>query len=220
LNPLRDILLKVIDFEALNSCKWIDLFISATNVKTGKVKVFAKEDLTPDHLLASACLPNLFQAVEIDDQFYWDGGYMGNPSLWPLFYETEVTDLLVVHINPIERPEIPRTPSEISNRVNEITFNSALLKEMRAVSFVQKLVSEGWLKDEYKDKLSNIIFHSIRAEKVFQNLSLASKYDTGWEFLTKLKSYGQEEAKLWLESNYDHVGKKSSVNLHEEFLDR
>lgn len=219
LNPLKEILLKVIDFDAVNECKWIDLFISATNVKTGKVKVFSKQDLCVEHLLASACLPQFFHAVEVEGEHYWDGGYMGNPSLWPLFYETNVSDLLVVHINPIVREEIPQTPSEISNRLNEITFNSALLKEMRAIAFVQKLVHEGWLDESHKGQLSNIRFHSMRAEEVLTSLSLASKYDTSWDFLCSLRDFGRQEAEKWLDGNIQHVGKRSSVDLREEFLD-
>lgn len=219
INPLREVLETVIDFPALNSCKRIDLFISATNVETGKVKVFSKTDLTPEHLLASACLPQLFHAIEIEGQHYWDGGYMGNPSLWPLFYETDVSDLLMVHINPIERKDVPQTPSEISNRLNEITFNSALLKEMRAVAFVQKLLNDGWIKDEFRDKLSNILFHAIRAEEVFLDLSLSSKYETRWKFLTDLRDKGRDMASEWLDENFDAVGKRGTVDLHQEFLD-
>lgn len=218
-NPLKDVLEDVIDFEALNTCKEIDLFISATNVKTGKVKVFAKQDLSVDHLLASACLPQLFQAVEIDGEFYWDGGYMGNPSLWPLFYETDIEDLLVVHINPIERDHVPQTPGEISNRINEITFNAALLKEMRAIAFAQKLLEEGWLDASHKGKLANIRFHSIRADRTMEDLSLSSKFDTGWDFLCELRDRGRYEAEVWLEAHYGAVGKKSSVDLRAEFLD-
>ncbi len=219
INPLKDVLEEVIDFRALNGCQAVDLFISATNVKTGKVKVFAKEDLRVEHLLASACLPQLFQAVEIDGEHYWDGGFMGNPSLWPLFYETKVQDLLVVHINPIERDEVPRTPSEISNRMNEISFNSSLLKEMRAIAFVQKLLDEGWLNKSHQGALSNIRFHSIRADVMMRDLSLASKYDTDWDFLCDLKDRGREAATQWLARHLDEVGVQSSVNLKEEFLD-
>ncbi|MEM6849567.1 MAG: patatin-like phospholipase family protein, partial [Pseudomonadota bacterium] len=132
-NPLKDTLSDIVDFERLRQCNKIKLFISATNVRSGKVRVFQNKDVSADAVMASACLPHLFQAVEIDGQAYWDGGYMGNPSLWPLFYETEVQDLLVVHINPIARRDIPTSAPDIDSRLNEITFNSALLKEMRAI---------------------------------------------------------------------------------------
>jgi NTE family protein len=218
-NPLKDVLCDVIDFDGLNHCRRIKLFISATNVRSGKVAVFRKDDIRVEHLLASACLPQLFQAVEIDGEAYWDGGYMGNPSLWPLFYETEVEDLLVVHINPIERLDVPHTSAQITNRINEITFNSALLKEMRAIAFVQKLLDNGWLHDSHRGELSNIKFHAIRADEIFRELSLSSKYDTDWAFLTRLRDHGRAMASVWLDANYDALGKRSTVSLHEEFLD-
>lgn len=218
-NPLRDILTDVIDFEELNKCDAIKLFITATNVETGKAKIFRNPEICPDRLLASACLPSLYKAVEIDGEFYWDGGFMGNPSLWPLFYETDVEDLLVVHINPIVRKEVPKTPAEIDNRVNEISFNTALLKEMRAIAFVQKLVGDGWIKEKYQDKLSDIKFHSIRADKVFSSLDMSSKFDTNWTFLEVLMEHGRTEAAAWLDQNETALGRRSTVNLHEEFLD-
>lgn len=219
INPLRDVLLETIDFDELNRCTDIKLFITATNVQTGKAKVFQNPEICVDRVLASATLPNLYQAVEIEGEYYWDGGYMGNPSLWPLFYETDVQDLLVVHINPIVRNEIPKTPAEINNRINEISFNTSLLKEMRAIAFVQKLVSEGWLKKQHEDKLSDIRFHSIRADHVFRSLGIESKYDTNWAFLEELRDIGRGEADQWLNAYYDDVGKQSTVNLHKEFLD-
>lgn len=219
INPLREILTDIVDFETLQNCQRSRLYISATNVRTGKVKVFQTKQITPDVVMASACLPYLYQAVEIDGEAYWDGGYSGNPPLFPLFYDRETRDLLVVHINPIERDEIPKTSSEINNRINEISFNSSLLKEMRAVAFVQRLISSDMLKNEFKRNYSNILFHSIRADKVLKDLSIASKYNTDWHFFQELKTRGRDTAKLWLEMNYDKLGRESTVDLHEEFLD-
>ncbi len=219
LNPLRTVLERAVDFRALRACNQIKLFVSATNVRTGKVRVFKNEEMTSDTVLASACLPQLFQAVEIDGEAYWDGGFMGNPSLWPLFYETDVQDLLVVHINPIERPDIPKTVSAIDNRVNEISFNSALLKEMRAVAFVQKLLREGWVREDRAHELADIRFHAIRADKALKDLSLASKYNTDWAFLKDLRDRGREAAEIWLDTHWDAVGERETVNLHAEFLD-
>ncbi|MEM9810732.1 MAG: patatin-like phospholipase family protein [Pseudomonadota bacterium] len=218
LNPLRDLLERVVDFEELQCCSAIKLFISATNVRTGKVKVFKQDEVCIDAVMASTTLPHLYQAVEIDGEAYWDGGYMGNPSLWPLFYETEVQDLLVVHINPLEREEVPTTVAGIENRLNEITFNSALIKEMRAIAFVQKLLHEGWLKDEYRDKLSDIRYHSIRADKVLKDYPLPTKYKTDIGFLSELKEVGRESAETWIQENYDEVGKEQSCSLRNEFL--
>src|SRR5690606_6144510 len=162
INPLRKVLEKTIEAEKIGACDSVKLFITATNVRTGAARVFENENVTIDAILASACLPDLFQAVEIDGHAYWDGGYTGNPALWPLYNGTTTRDICVVHINPIERPEIPKTPYDITNRMNEITFNAALLGEMRAIAFVRKLINEDWLKDEYKKKLKDIFVHAIR----------------------------------------------------------
>ncbi|MEM8986893.1 MAG: patatin-like phospholipase family protein [Pseudomonadota bacterium] len=218
-NPLRDVLEAVIDFDELHHCTQTKLFITATNVRSGKAKVFRTNEVTIDVVLASACLPYLFQAVEIDGEYYWDGGYMGNPSLWPLFYDVDASDLVVVHLNPMYREEIPKRPSEILNRINEISFNASLLKEMRSIAFVQKLLHQGLLKEEYTDKYRDIRFHSIRADKVLGDLSVASKFNTGITFFEELRDRGREAAAAWLDENYNAIGNRSSVELHAEFLD-
>ncbi|MEM6748065.1 MAG: patatin-like phospholipase family protein [Pseudomonadota bacterium] len=217
-NPLKDLIERIVDFEALQRCNKIKLFVSATNVRSGKVRVFHREEVCSNAVMASACLPQLFQAVEIDGEAYWDGGYMGNPSLWPLFYETEVEDLLVVHINPMYRDDIPTTVPDIDNRLNEITFNAALLKEMRAITFVQKLLREGWLKDEYKDQLSDIRYHSIRADEMLKDYPLPTKYNTDLNFLKELKAIGREAADTWLANNWDEVGGADTCDLRGQFL--
>jgi NTE family protein len=217
-NPLRDLVDEVVDFESLRSCRAIKLFISATNVRSGKVKVFPMEEVSLDACMASACLPHLFQAVEIGGESYWDGGYMGNPSLWPLFYETEVEDLLLVHINPIVRQELPTTVPEIENRLNEITFNASLLKELRAVGFVQKLLREGWLKDEFASQLSNIRYHAIRADTLLNEFPLDTKMNTDIHFLRELKEIGREAAGQWIDEAWDKIGVDSSCDLRGEFL--
>ena len=218
LNPLRELLERHVDFAELHSCRSTKLFLSATNVRTGKVRVFSNEEIGADTVVASACLPQVFQAVEIDGEAYWDGGYMGNPVLFPLFYETEARDVVIVHINPIFRPGIPRTPQEIEDRVNEITFNSSLIKELRAVAFVQKLLGDGWLKEEFRGALKNVLVHSIRADEVLADLPLASKFSTDWGFLTDLRDRGREAAGEWLGRHFDDLGVRSSVDLRKEFL--
>jgi NTE family protein len=219
-NPLRDAIGEIVDFELLHECNRIKLFISATNVRTGKVKIFDNATVTADAVMASACLPHLFQAVEIDGEAYWDGGYMGNPSLWPLFYETDVADLLLVHVNPLVRKEIPTTVAEIENRLNEITFNASLLKEMRAIAFVQKLLDSGWLKEEHQARLSNIRYHSIRADEFLREFPLASKFNTDIRFLEELKQIGRQAADAWLDTHFESVGTKSSCDLRTEFLEQ
>ena len=191
-NPLREVLEQQVDFEELeNSQSATKLFICATNVRTGKVKIFNTPEVTADVVLASACLPQVFQAVEINGEHYWDGGYMGNPVLYPLFYHTESRDVVILHINPIERPGLPTTAANIANRLNEITFNSSLIKELRSVYFVQKLLDDGWIKDEHRDKLKYVLIHSVRADNAMSDLSSASKMNSEWKFLTNLRDRGR-----------------------------
>ena len=218
-NPLRQLVEKSVDFDELKRCQTTKLFLSATNVRTGKVRVFRTEEITADVVMASACLPMLFQAVQIGDDHYWDGGYMGNPALFPLFYHTKSRDLLVIHINPIEREELPTSSADIMNRLNEITFNASLLKEMRAIAFVSRLIEEDWLKAKYKDKLKHLIMHAIRAEGVLSELSVASKFNTDWRFLLYLRDLGRDEAEKWLKLNFASLGKQSTIDLRAEFLD-
>ena len=162
-NPLRQLIRQVIDFERLRQGSTIKLFLSATNVRTGKIKVFTDKEITADCVLASACLPFLYQAVEIDGEAYWDGGYMGNPVLFPLIYSCQSPDILIVHVNPIERPDKPTSASEIMNRVNEISFNSSLMREMRAVAFVTKLIDDGKLS---QGDAKRMLIHSVCADDV------------------------------------------------------
>ncbi|MCI0654279.1 MAG: patatin-like phospholipase family protein, partial [Methylococcaceae bacterium] len=219
INPLRDVLAKSIDFKALRECDCVKLFVSATNVRTGKVKVFEAHELTLDVVMASACLPFLFKAVEIDGENYWDGGYMGNPSMFPLFYKTDSRDIVIIQINPIERNVLPTTAPDIMNRINEISFNSSLLKDMRAIAFVKKLIEHEMIKDEHKKDFKDVLLHSIRADQATCGLSISSKTDTGWKFLTHLRDQGREMAEQWLQENFDKIGVSDTVDLHTEFLD-
>jgi NTE family protein len=187
-------------------------------VRTGKVRVFNTAEITADVVMASACLPFLFHAVQIGDDHYWDGGYMGNPSLHPFFYHTETRDVLVIHINPVERDEVPTRSAEILNRLNEITFNASLFSEMRAVAFVTKLIEEDWLKAEFKNKLKHVLIHSIRADGVLCDLSVASKFNTDWHFLLYLRDLGREIAEQWLATNFASIGERSTVDLRTAFL--
>lgn len=219
-NILRDILNNLVDFDELKQAKSTALFISATNVRNGKVKVFKTHELSTDVILASSCLPYLFQAVKVGDEFYWDGGFTGNPAIFPLFYLDEKTnDIIIVHINPMVRSKLPTLSNEIMNRINEITFNSSLLNEFRAIAFVKKMFNEGWLKPEFEKKLRDIHIHSIRADQALHDFDATSKYDTHWHFLTSLRDLGRIEAKNWLDQNFDSIGKISTVNLHKDFLD-
>jgi NTE family protein len=218
-NPLRRALESSVDFSELRKCQQTKLFLSATKVRTGKVRVFTTDEITVDVVMASACLPHLFQAVKIGDEYFWDGGYMGNPALFPLFYHTRSRDLMILHINPLERDELPKTSADILNRLNEITFNASLLKEMRAIAFVTKLIEQDWIKEEHRGKLKHLLMHSIRADKELCDLSVASKFNTDWHFLLHLRDLGRKAADQWLEANFKSLGVRSTVDLRAEFLD-
>lgn len=218
INPLRDILGDTVDFDVLRSCKRTQLFISATHVQTGKVRIFHTHELSLDVAMASACLPFLFKAVEIDGEHFWDGGYSGNPALFPLIYHTRSQDILIVHVNPMHRPEVPMRAPDIMNRINEISFNSSLLKELRAIAFVQKLLAEGWLKEEKRKQLKNVLMHSLRADEAMREYSVSSKFSSDWEFLRLLHDKGYAEMDRWLEKHFDKLNRTSSVDLREEFL--
>jgi NTE family protein len=217
-NPLREVLAKSVKLDAVHACTCVELFICATNVRTGQPRIFRNREVTLDAVLASACLPFLFQAVEIRGEHYWDGGYMGNPALYPLFYHTHSRDIVIVHINPIVRNDLPTTALEIENRLNEVTFNSSLLRELRAIDFVSKLIEEGWLKDEYRDRLKHVLIHSIRADEAMANLGVASKLNTDWQFLCELRERGRAAAERWLEDTFEHLGHHATVDLKSEFL--
>lgn len=213
LNPLRDILEELVDFDRVRNCKGVKLFLGATNVQNGKVRVFKTNEITADTVLASACLPYMFQAVEIEGIPYWDGGFMGNPVLFPFFENTQSNDILLVQINPIERKETPTSARDILNRVNEITFNSSLLREFRAIEFVSRLIDEGKLSEpEY----SKIRMHRISMEDDEEPLSASSKSNAEWKFLTHLRDKGRAAAIIWMEENTKHVGKKTTIDLREE----
>ena len=218
-NPLREVLERHVDFEALRGHEGIGLFVNATNVRTGRGRVFHGHEITADAVMASACLPFLFQAVEIEGEAYWDGGFTGNPALWPLFYNTSVHDLLLVLLNPLEREEVPREAAHINDRLNEISFNASLLAELRAVAFVQKLLFDEMLEPSVRSRYMPVRVHAIRADKVLDDLSVESKLDTSWGFLLDLFERGRGAAEAWLASDAASVGHAGTVDL-KAFLER
>ncbi|MGL5115957.1 MAG: patatin-like phospholipase family protein [Beijerinckiaceae bacterium] len=218
LNPLRRVLEDCVDFERLRTCTDTQLKLCATSVRNGKPRIFVNQELSADAVLASACLPLVFQAVEIDGEAYWDGGFIGNPAIYPLIYDAGSRDVLIVHINPINRTQLPRRANDILNRVNEISFNSSLMREMRAIAFVSKLIDDDWLKPEFKDRLKQVLIHSVRADDVMSEFSVASKFDTSWSFLTRLRDLGREAAQLWLAAHFNDIGVRSSVDIRAEYL--
>ena len=216
LNPLRDLLIETIDFERLRCCTAVKLFVSATNVRTGKIKVFRAEEISADVLTASACLPFLHGTVEIDGEPYWDGGYMGNPAIFPLIYDCVTPDVVIVRINPIRREDLPRTAREILNRVNEISFNSSLLRELRAIGFVSRLIDRGLIKE---GALKRVLVHGIDAEDYMARLGYSSKLNPSWDFLLHLRDLGRESAGRWLETSFDRLGAVSSLEVDGELRD-
>ena len=215
LNPMRDFLMKEIDFEKVRRSDGLKLFIAATNVETGKIRIFNGAELTVDHLLASACLPGLFQTVMVDGAPYWDGGYMGNPAIYPLIYEAVAPDILLVQINPIERKGVPKTAREIQNRVGEISFNSSLLREMRAIDFVARLIDDGKLSSkEYK----RVYIHRLAALEAVPDLTPDSKMDASWSFFLRLRDAGRGAAREWLRKHFDDIGQRGTLDLRKEYM--
>ncbi|MES0385973.1 MAG: patatin-like phospholipase family protein [Hyphomicrobium sp.] len=206
-DPLRAIIAKTFDFDAINGCQTVRLFLGATNVRTGRPKVFRQPDISVDAVLASACLPFLSHAVEIDGEAYWDGGYMGNPPLFPLIDETDARDLILVQINPFERPEVPRTAFEIDDRLNEITFNASLIKELRSLYFLTETIrEEGLDREAYRDAR----LHLIAAEEEMLKLGVSSKMNAERAFLEYLHRIGRQTMERWLEAHLKDVGVRTT----------
>lgn len=219
-HPLRGIVTAMFDYDHVSSAAWPKLFINATNVRSGKIKVFSGDEITPDAILASACLPTLYQAVEIVDadtgklEAYWDGGYAGNPALFPLFYQTDATDTIIVHINPIHREELPMTSTEILNRINEVSFNSSLLRELRAIEFVQRLIKAGKV---HPTSMKYAHIHSIKDDDLMNQLGVATKSTPNKGLLLQLKAAGRATMDRFLTDHWDDIGARSTVDLRRMF---
>ena len=214
-NPLAEVLDEIIDFAWLREHHTVGLFVCATNVKSGKIKVFPCPEVSAKAVLASACLPFLFQAVEIEGEYYWDGGFMGNPPIFPLIYETDCEDVLIVQINPIAVDEVPMTAQAIIDRMNELSFNSSLMREMRAVAFVQKLLDENRVpRGRYKD----LKIHTIDAEAEMRQLGYSSKLNADSRFLDWLFELGRARASAFLDASYAKIGVESSTDIAAKFL--
>ena len=215
INPLLDMLRECVDFDGLQKDCPLKLFISATNVRSGKIRVFGSEELSAEAVMASACLPFLFQAVEIEGEAYWDGGYMGNPAIFPLIYNCESRDVVILHINPLYRPELPTDAFDIMNRVNEISFNSSLMREMRAIAFVTDMIDKGQVT---KRSMKRMLIHAIEAEEAMRDLSVHSKLTPSLPFLLELRDIGRQTADTWLETTFDKLGSKTSIDLGAVYL--
>lgn len=214
LNPLRDVVCRHVNEDALHACRF-KLFVTATSVTTGQARVFTRPELSLDALMASACLPFLFQAVEIDGEPFWDGGYTGNPAIYPLIYNTESLDILMVRINPLVREGTPTRSEEILDRLSEITFNASLMGEMRAIAFVSRLMREGRLdSSRYKD----LRLHMVADDDGIGPLGPNTKFNTDRAFLERLREMGREAASRWLQQHKGDIGVRGTLDVEREFL--
>lgn len=214
INPLKDLLEELVDFDELQKTEVIKLFVCATNVRTARAKVFHTKEISAQAVMASACLPHIFKAVEIDGEAYWDGGFMGNPPIFPLIDDTETEDIMVIQINPINISKIPQTAVEIRDRINALSFNASLMHEMRRIKFVQRMLELG-VNDGV---LRNLHIHCINPEEEMNNLGSTSKLNTDWNFIQKLRKLGRKKAEEWLHKNYDKLGEESTCDIQKVFL--
>ncbi len=221
INPLNDLIARFVDFDAVRASD-LELFISATNVHTGRLRIFDRASISADVVMASAALPFLFRAVEIDGVPYWDGGYMGNPAIFPFLHATEAEDVLVVQINPVVRATTPRTSAEIINRLNEITFNSALISELRAMDFINQLIDDGRLprttgkEGTGKNQYRRLNIHRIDLGGLGTRLAASSKMKTDFDFFELLHRAGTRAARKFLDQHFADIGKQSSIDLAAE----
>lgn len=218
-NPLRDILNDLIDFKELQLYNKKKLFICATNVKTNRSRIFSNKEITVEAMLASTCLPQLFQAVHIDGEYYWDGGYMGNPPIFPIITNTSVKDIVLVKINSININSVPTTARDIADRVNEISFNSSLINEMKLIHYRNELIRNGILKSDNKTN-REIFVHTISGYNALSQLKYSSKMNVSLDFLLELKEKGREIADNWIRTDYPEVGLKSTFDVEEHFFDK
>jgi NTE family protein len=208
LNPLRDILAKTIDFDRLARSS-IKLFVTATSVRTGRGRIFRNAEISAEVLLASACLPTMFQAVAVDGEYYWDGGFAGNPTITPLVRESNAQDTILVQINPRERPDIPRTASDVLNRLNEISFNSALMKELRMIALLRQVANPG---DGEGSRWAEMRTHTIWTDRLAE-FGASSKLNAEWAFVLMLKDEGRRSADQFLAAHAEDLGKRSTADL-------
>jgi NTE family protein len=207
-NPLRDILGECVDFERVAKSQ-IRLFVTATNVRTGRGRVFRNNELSPDVLLASACLPTLFQAIDIDGESYWDGGYSGNPTITPLVRECASHDTLLIAVNPVERAGTPRSARDILDRLNEVSFNATLLKELRMIALLRQVADAGTGEGAMWAGMRIHLLASTTVDK----LGASSKFNAEWEFLSMLRDEGRRCAESFLATHGTGIGKRSTLNL-------
>ena len=213
INPMRDLLNGIIDFERVRRQQTVKLYLCATTVRTGKIAVFTNKEITADHIIASGCMPFRMRAPEIGGEHYWEGGFMGNPAIFPVIYGCKSSDILLIRLTPAHRSELPTSARAILDRMEEISFNAALMREMRVISFMTELIDEGKVIDGKR-----MFIHSIEAEDIIKNLAASSKMNADWTFLTHLFERGREYADAWLTENFDSIGVETTVDLKAEYF--
>ncbi len=216
INPLRRLLEREIDFEAIARHGSPKVFVSATHVNTGKAVIFSGQRLTAQAVMASACLPMLFQAIDIDGEHYWDGGYSANPAMSPLINECDSHDLVLVQINPLRRDRAPQSPQDILDRINELTFNASLLTQMRAIDFVNRLLADGSLR---ASRCKNLLLHRIDGGEAMQAYPASSKTSTDAALIRQLFELGVASGQRWLSRHFDALGQRSTVDIPRDYLD-
>ena len=217
LNPIEPVIKKIVDFDKLRELKDTGpkLFLCATNVMNGRVKVFERDELSVKAVLASACLPFMYQAIEIDGEYYWDGGYMGNPPIFPIFYNCDCRDVMIVQITPINLAELPTTATAIFDRINGLSFNSSLMREMRVVNFINDLVRKGF---DDGGRLKEAFVHTVDAEDTMNKLGASSQANLEPSYINGLFELGRSRADAFIEAHYDTVGVASSTDIEAKFL--
>lgn len=217
-HPLRELLTSHVDFAALRDHAPFSLYVAATNVGTGRARIFRERELTAEMVLASACLPHLFHAVEIGGERYWDGGYLANPPLFPLLGKDTPPDIVLVPLLPVERHPAPLAADEIMSRLNEITFNGPLLSELRAIALGRRHAPRGPLGRRIRTVFDAVRFHAIRDEAMLADLPTSSKVNTEWRTLVDLKERGRRAAQDWLETHWRDIGQRESLDIDAETL--
>lgn len=216
-NPLDTLVRDSIDFEKIRTASPIQLFIGATQVRSGKLRIFSNEQLSAEVVLASACLPTqMNKGVEVDGELYWDGGFSANPAIYPLIFDCDARDIVTVLLGPLQRQELPKTQQDIFSRTTELIFNSAYLREMQAITRV-KTSNKGLFTGKMEKEIVESLFHHIEAETLMNELNVFSKGNTRIEFLQMLKKHGQERADLFLKNHFDDIGKECTVDLKALF---
>ena len=216
INPLRKLIAESVDFKQLGKLNTPQIYLSATHVNTGKAEIFSGKRLSEGAVMASACLPQMFRAVEVEGEHYWDGGYSGNPALHPLIYRCQASDIVLIQINPIERNAVPTTAEGIADRINELTFNASLLGQMRSIDFVNRLIDKGHLPPE---RYRTMHLHRIDGGEALEAYPASSKSAPDGKLIEALYGLGQQCGQRWLKKHYDEVGSKSSINISKDYLD-